>query len=252
MANIISVDTSDLEKLTKFLKQNSRNGGAFAIAVQQTLNGMAFEGRKRAIRFTIPRVMTVRNKTYVNKSIAVNKVPNNKPIKDMESELGARDKVFGKTALGWAEMETGRSVRSPYRGKSGMHATKFTRKQNFGASVPVKKRVKNLTMTSFKKLGVTAKSPQKQAAQALTIMKKEKIKQAITLEYRHGKKGVFQIIGGKVRMLYRIGKKKYTLKKRSWLKPSADYAAKRGDKIFVKAATRQVDRLTKKLGIKFK
>ena len=124
---MIKTDTKDLEKMTKFLKRNSRNGGAVAIAIQQTLNDMAFESRRKSINKTIPKVMTVRNKSYVRMSMAVDKVPRGQKISNMESRMGAIEKKNGKRIYGWKAMETGTKVRSPYKGKHGYHATLYAK-----------------------------------------------------------------------------------------------------------------------------
>lgn len=257
MANLIKVDTSDLEKLTKFLRKNSRKGGAIAIAIQRTLNDTAFEGRKRAIRHTIPRVMTVRNKSYVNRSIAVNKVPNGKQISDMESQLGANAKVFGKRAIGWKEMETGKTVTGAYRGRYTFHATKYARRGDYGKSVSPKKRVTNLSRALTAKGLINknnlASSARDRNKQLIAVAIKNKLKEPFILSASTGKgRGIFEIKAGKLKKLYSMGKKRYSIKKRKWLSPASEYASKRSNKFYQKNALKQVQRLEKKLGIKYR
>lgn len=247
----ITADTKDLKKMTKFLRKNSRNSGAVAIAIQHTLNDLAFDTRKRVVEHSASKVMTVRKKTYVKRSMAIKKIPRGKKIKDMESRMGALEKKDGKKLLGWKEMEKGSKVRSPYGGKHGYHATLYARGGSAKGKVRAKRRIGNMNMISNKISRNPAKTPNQRAKQTIAVMIRTKERRPFHLTFS-GKKGLFQIVGKRLKKLYAVGKKKYSLKKRKWLEPASTYTMKSSEELYKKNASKQIERLSKKLGIKYR
>lgn len=250
---VITADIRDLEKMTKFLKKNSRNGGAVAIAIQQTLNDLAFRTKNRAIKRTIPRVMTVRNKTYVRMSMAVQKIPKGKKISEMESRMGALEKKNGKKLLGWKAMEEGSKVKSPYKGKHGYHATLYARGGTKQGKVRIKKRISNLNAILSPQSHVNHPSTNKK------ILQRQMIKTMIVTKNKspfyltiNGEKGIYEMKGTRLKKLYAIGKKTYALSKRSWLDPATKDTVRIANKLYFLNAEKQIKRLSNKLKIQYR
>ena len=248
----ITVDTRDLEKMTAFLRKNSKSGGAVAIATQQTLNGLAFEARKLVVDKYVLKTMTVRTKAYTRMSMRVEKVPRGKKITQMESKVGALEKKGGKTLLGWKESEEGKTVRSPYRGRHGYHATRYARGGTLKGKVRTRHKIANMNAIMSPRNYVKNPAENHRALQvqmiAAVIKNKERRPFYLTVK---GEKGIYEVRSKQLRKIYAIGKKKYPLKKRKWLSPSSNEALFSAEKLYSVNAQKQIERLSKKLGIKY-
>lgn len=241
MFSVKDDDVKDLESRLKKIKEK-----AIPFAVKNTLNGLAFEGRKASIS-QIKESMTLRN-AWTTKSIRVDKAQSLN-ISRMESVVGSTADYMAKQEFGHTEVK---------KGKSGVPLATTTASGEARGATSRKRLPRRANQLSQINLRKGRRAP-KNNKQALLFKVHDGIRTGQRKFYHDfgggKKKGIFRVKGGTKRfkrgwpkgasidMLYDMTETSVKIPKNKWLMPSTQKAVNMRDEIYGKSLRFQLDRI---------
>lgn len=229
----MSIFKSDARKLQLLSDE------ALPAAVEYTLNELAVQTWKRSKR-DLKDNFTLRN-TWTARNMAFGKVtPGRRDISQMRSMAGSRLEYMREQQEG---------VKNDARGKHGVPIP-TTSATGEGQGRTRRKRVlrkhymSNLRMAqgAFMKAKRSARSS-KQVLPALVSIARKMRKRFIYWESPGGKRGIFQIDGDRLNMIYDLSEKRITSIPRPWLEEATDKVTPMFRKIYGKALFFQLRKL---------
>lgn len=238
MDEIIKIDLKDLVQLKKNLNEVSR--GAYPLAVRSTLNRMAYEAAIKAKEEVLPREFTLRN-TYIQPTVRFQSCATTFNIAQMESFVGQIDKYAGKKTDQLQKQEYGLPVIS--KGKYTKVPTPSARSGSYAKKVAPSKLIGKLNLQKLDQLVANpTKDKTKEIKQASAFSRKHKKSFNVLLTNPKGRKGIYQIDSGKVRLLYSFKKRITIIKRTKWLQPTAISINNNVDKYFIQEGASRIEK----------